>query len=130
MPDMYELAEFFWSHGTKIKHACLEKAQTYPHDSKPRAFNYGTHYGTIQGILISHSVEYTLVTPKEWQKQMICSNRSKDPKERALASANKIFKKTKGYWLASKRCKNAHDGMIDAALIARYCLALNKSPSK
>lgn len=110
-----------------IQHLCLEKAQCYPHDSKPRAFNYGTHFGMIQGILIANLIPYSLTPVREWQKQMICSPKYHDTKRRALVSANKVFKKTKSFWLPTKRHTKPHDGIIDAALIAEYCRRMQQS---
>lgn len=116
MPSMLE--------GLKIRHVCLEHAQVFPSDGKNRAFNYGVHFGSIQGVLTSMRISFDLIKPRVWQKHMICSPRYQDTKKRALVSANKVFKKTKSFWLPTKRHKVPHDGIVDAALIAEFCRRL------
>ena len=124
MPEMKTLAGLFAGSRHMIRHVCLEKAQSYTGQGITSTFNYGVGYGTIQGILIAHQVPFTLVPPRTWQKHMILS-RAKDPKAKALASANKIFKKEKKFWLPTKRHRVPHDGMVDSALIAEYCRRTN-----
>lgn len=105
-----------------IAHVALEKSQCFSGQGILSTFNYGIGYGKIQGILIAHQVPFTLVPPRTWQKHMIMKTKIKqDPKKKALASANRIFKKESSFWLPSKRHRKPHDGMIDSALIAEYC---------
>lgn len=105
-----------------IAHLVLEKAQAYPKQGVVSVFNYGCHYGILQGIIISLSIPFSLIPPRTWQKNMIFAfNKKLDAKEKALLSANRIFKKKSNFWLETSRCKKPHDGMIDAALIAEFC---------
>lgn len=120
MPEMKTLAGLFAGSKQMIKNVCLEKSQSYPGQGIISTFNYGVHYGTIQGILIAHQLPFLLVPPRTWQKHMIVS-RGKDPKAKALASANRVFEKQKKFWLPTKRHRKPHDGMVDSALIAEYC---------
>lgn len=110
----------------KIQLVAIEHAQVFPMDGKSRAFNYGVHFGSLQGALAAMSIPYILVKPRAWQKAVTCSPAYKCPKKRALVSANKIFKKTKSFWLPTTRHSVPHDGMIDSALIAEYCRRLKK----
>jgi hypothetical protein len=56
---------------------------------------------------------------KEWQDVMLGKRLAKGmTKVAALASANKLWPTER--WLATTRSKTPHDGMVDAALIARY----------
>ena len=45
----------------------MEKVWAFPTDGKAGLFTFGENYGQWQGILASHELEPTLVTPKEWQ---------------------------------------------------------------
>ena len=45
----------------------LEKVWAFPTDGRVGSFTFGENYGQWQGILASHELEPTLVTPKEWQ---------------------------------------------------------------
>lgn len=119
--DITILSGFLRLHKQHISIVGLEKSQSYPKQGIASTFNYGVSYGIIQGILIAHEVDFTLIPPRTWQKHMIIPSRLKDPKAKALKSANKIFKKQKSFWLPSKRHKKPHDGLIDSALIAEYC---------
>ena len=45
----------------------LEKVWAFPTDGRAGSFTFGENYGQWQGILASHEIKPTLVTPKEWQ---------------------------------------------------------------
>lgn len=122
MPDSFELAVILtrWHEEIRIKHLFLEKAQPMPKQGVTSMFNYGHHNGVIEGILKVLGIPYSLIPPKQWQKEMFIGTKATDePKKRALAAANRIFPKQK--FLASLRCKKPHDGMIDSLLLAEYC---------
>lgn len=105
-----------------ISGVCLEKSQACrPGQSTKASFTYGVGYGMIRGILLAHAIPYELVSPRTWQKTMIIPSSLKDPKAKALHSANKVFKKNKAFWLPTKRHRKPHDGIIDSALLAEYC---------
>lgn len=122
--DPLDLFVFLRMHRKKIARVCIEKSHACrPGQSTNASFSYGYGYGLIIGCLIYNYIPYKTIPPKTWQKLMICTKRHKDdPKKRALISANKVFKKRSDFWLATKRSTKPHDGMIDAALIAAYCL--------
>ena len=45
----------------------LEKVWAFPTDGRAGSFSFGRNYGQWQGILASHEIKPTLVTPREWQ---------------------------------------------------------------
>ena len=45
----------------------LEKVWAFPTDGRAGSFVFGQNYGQWQGILASHEIKPTLVTPKTWQ---------------------------------------------------------------
>lgn len=127
MLEPYPLAEYFKENQANIIHVYLERAQSMHGQGIKSAFSYAEHYGQIQGILIAMSIPHTLVPPREWQKMMFLGTKAKDgdkkrdPKQRALEAADRVFAKKRSFWLKSLRSKKPHDGMIDASLIAEAC---------
>jgi len=103
----------------KVEHVFLEMAQSFRGQGIVSTFNYARDFGIIIGILTAAKIPYTLVRPKIWQKEMFTGTfANSDPKVRALQVASRLWPHVS--FLNSPRCKVAHDGMIDAALIAEY----------
>lgn len=57
------------------------------------------------------------ITPQSWQKPMLHC-KGKDTKPAALTMARSLWPKEK--WLETEGCRVAHDGAVDAALIAEF----------
>lgn len=128
MPDIYEFRALLSRihKAYQIKHVFLEKAQAMPRQGVSSMFNYGNHFGQLQGILISLEIPYTLIPPQEWQKQMFKGSKEKnsagvkiDPKVRALEIVRRLFPRES--FLATLKSKKPHDGMIDSTLLAECC---------
>jgi crossover junction endodeoxyribonuclease RuvC len=127
MPDIFEFNDLIlgWEADFGIKHVYVEKAQAMPKQGVTSMFTYGTHFGTLLGVLTAHKVPYTLVPPKEWQREMFKGTPTKraegmnKPKERALQIARRLFPKQN--FLKTLRAQKPHDGMIDSILIAEAC---------
>jgi hypothetical protein len=113
----------------EIRHIFIEKAQCITGQGVRGIFTYAEEYGILQGILIGSpkKIPFTLCPARVWQKTMFLGTKAmfglkkRDPKDRALEAANRIFAKNKSFWLKSKRCTKPHDGMFDSALIAEFC---------
>lgn len=83
------------------------------------AFKFGRVCGLMEGALAGLGLSYMLVPPQSWQKVMHAGiERSLDPKERSRIAALRRFPGSD--LRASPRCKKAHDGIVDAALIAAW----------
>lgn len=104
----------------KIDHVFIEHSQAFPKMvGKSSVFNFACGFGILQGVVAALSIPYTLVKPREWQREMHKgSPADSDPKARSAYAAYSLFPNTT--FLASDRCTKIHDGMIDAALIAAY----------
>lgn len=68
-------------------------------------------------------VQWDLVQPQKWQRAFwarpkMPKGQKFDTKAAALVAAKRIWPCEE--WLASDRCKIAHNGMVDAALIAEH----------
>lgn len=83
--------------------------------------------GQIEGILYAYAKRYGNMSiipfaPKTWQKKVwtafdrVVVGGKLDTKKTSLAAAKRIWPSDK--FLATERCKVAHDGIVDAMLIA------------
>lgn len=76
-------------------------------------------FGLIHGALEAAGFSVARVTVKQWQDAMLGKKRvSGTTKQIALKVASELWPCEK--WLPSPRHTTPHDGIIDAALIARY----------
>lgn len=76
-------------------------------------------FGLILGACEAKRFEVKRIQVKEWQDAMLGKKLAKGmTKVTALATANKLWSSEQ--WLATSKSRTPHDGMIDAALIARY----------
>lgn len=116
MPDAHVLADHLdtW----RPDHVFIEKAQAMPRNGAVSMFNYGLHFGQLQGLCVALQLGYTLVTPKTWQRTMFIGTTGAEPKKRAYQAASRIFPGQD--FRASERSKKPSDGIVDAALIATW----------
>jgi hypothetical protein len=111
------LAEYFGPSGDG-HHVFIEKAQSFPKQGIASAFNYGVHFGELLGVLAAYSIPHTLVPPKTWTRVMHAGTKDGEAKARSLEACQRLFPKVS--LLATPRCKRAHDGLVDALLLAEY----------
>lgn len=102
-------------------HVVVERAQPLP-PSMPGGgnaqFQRGVSRGLWEGLLAGLGIPYELVAPRSWQSVMLRDVSGSDTKQRALIAAQRLFP---GFdFRASERSRKAHDGIVDAALIAEY----------
>lgn len=100
----------------RISFAVIEKVGAMPKQGVTSVFSFGTNYGSWQGIIASHEIPYSLVTPQAWQKKMLGGSKKGTPKERSLQIARRIFPKVA---LTGPK-GGAKDGRADALHLARY----------
>ena len=74
-------------------------------------------FGAIRGALAWAGIKTLRITPQSWQKVMI--GKCDDTKAAALTKARELWPSET--WLRTAKCTAAHDGMVDAALIAEFC---------
>lgn len=80
-------------------------------------------FARIETLLILEGIRYIDITAKQWQKTYwttprMASGQKFNTKAAALIAANKLWPSEN--WLKSDRCRVAHDGIVDSALIAEY----------
>lgn len=102
----------------------LEKVWGMPGQGSTSIFSFGHAMGTIETTLHLIGLKYTHVTPMAWKKEFGLVTPKDSPlsnlerKKLAIPVAMKIFP---GFtFIASKRSREPHMGMVDAALICEY----------
>jgi len=116
MGEAWELVNILELHAPA--HVFVEKARPMPSQGVTSMFTFGRGYGEILGILIALKIPHTLVIPRTWQKVMHLGIGGDQPKVKSEIASRQTWPCHN--WLGSPRCRKAHDGMIDAALIAEY----------
>lgn len=131
MPGPHELADYLesthtWTFtgggtalGIKELHVWLEKAQSMPKQGIASAFNYGRHFGELLGIVVTLGLKHTLVAPATWTRVMHAGTGKAKGKVRSLEAAQRLQPGEQWKPVESKMRK-AHDGLVDAYLIAEY----------
>lgn len=77
-------------------------------------------FHSLRAILELMRLPYTRITPQSWQKAMLGKIPKGKTKDYALRKARIVWPDEQ--WLASARCRTAHNGGVDAALIALHSL--------
>lgn len=135
--DVRAAFSFLQEYKDRIDMCCMESVHAFGvgKSSAQATFSFGHAAGTLQTLLMLLDKPLLTVTPPAWQKYVwkpkhivyeASSNRGmearkkKDTKATSLNAAGDIFP---GFsFVASKRATKAHDGCVDAALIALYGL--------
>ena len=103
----------------KVEHVFVEKVSARPGNGSVSMFNFGQAYMFCYVVPKLLKIPITLVTPQQWQKTMhVGVDKTLDPKQRSLIACCRLFPDVD--LKASSRCKNQHDGMVDALLLAEY----------
>lgn len=114
-----------WLHTWKnhIDLAVIEEPGMRPGQATQTAMKVGRGVGIIQGLLMGLIIPQQMIRPQSWSASFPHGVVEKDPakryrliKEARREIVQKLFPKID--FRASERCKTAHSGMVDAALIA------------
>lgn len=100
-----------------LRHVFLERAQAMPGQGVSSMFKTGDGFGCNKGLLTGLQIPFTIVSPQTWQKVMFMGL-PKEGKDTTKLVCSRIWPKED--FKASERCRVAHDGLCDAALIAEY----------
>lgn len=95
----------------------LEHVGVHFASSRLASFTFGTVFGMTLAVVELIPTKSRLVRPKDWQKGVGATIFKGTPKERAKTAFKACFKQD----------APAHDGIIDAALIAYYGLLIAKT---
>ena len=111
-----EILEFLNPDDVRI---VLEKAHVRPISGKRASFMTGFGYGVMQGILEAKSLSYSIVSPKDWQQEILKGMNTGDTKKDSIMFCSRRYPKED--WRATERSKKLHDGLTDACCMALYC---------
>jgi crossover junction endodeoxyribonuclease RuvC len=96
----------------------IEKVGAMPGQGVTSMFTFGNNYGQIIGVVAALGLTYETARPQEWQKQFHKGQlKTLKPKEKSLKAAKELFPKLS---FIPKGCRVAHDGLVDALLLAYY----------
>ncbi len=121
-PDCREIKRILmgWARlATSGFHVALEKGQTMPKQGGVSVFNYGHGCGILYGIIATLELPFTFVRPAAWTKVMHQGTDDGEAKARSLVAASRLWPIQT--WRPTPRCTKAHDGLVDATLIAEWC---------
>lgn len=118
-----------------ITHAVLEDVHAFQLSGATSAFSFGQAKMLWEMALLATDTVHTLVQPKKWQQiwegvpiqykptakmnkkgEMV---KKVDTKATSLLTAQRLFPRVD--FRETQRAKNAHDGIVDALLMAEYC---------
>lgn len=117
--DLFQIKEILESL-TKDSHAvALENVKALQKVGSTQSFNFGVNKGQLEGLLVGIGASYTMVLPQTWQK--VCWEgipKQESTKATSLLAAKRLFPGES--FLATQRSSVPHDGLVDAALLAKY----------
>ena len=121
--------------------AVLEDVHALFSASAKSTFNFGEIKGILKGLLVANEIPYTLVQPKDWQREiwinqdMIVSYKTVirgdkeikqkvvDTKSTSINSARRLFPQID--LRKNERCKKIDDNKVDSLLMAEYARRKN-----
>ncbi len=106
-----------------VQEVVIERVGARPGQGVTSMFSFGYGAGIIEGVCAARFIPYRFVTPQAWQKKIL-EGLPKDGTKSSVVYCKRKFPLID--WRETPRCKNAHDGMTDAACIAMYGLLTSK----
>lgn len=135
--NVCEMMGFLSRYIDQIQACYLEKVHGIAHSAAAATFGFGFNTGVAYAAL-AHMCDTPIyeVFPFYWQMHIWkprhvvwkVEGKKKDTKATSLNAAREIFPGIS--FLTSPRCRKAHDGCVDAALIAYAALLSSRDPTK
>lgn len=126
------LADWFHQHYYKITHCFIEMAAMRRGNSAQSGFTVGRGFGMLEGMLNAFHIPYTIVYSQTWSKKYPhnVTEQDKDKRYKMIKQARALIAKRLYPNMdlrKSDRCKNLHDGIVDALLICDYGWSITKN---
>jgi len=115
MCEAFQLANYLSK--KEILRCYVERCQAMPSQGVSSMFTYGVGYGKILGVLETLKISHDTIQPQKWQRKMIPRCKKGETKKEALLKATQLFPHST---FILDGCRVAHDGIVDAVLIAEY----------
>ena len=113
----------------EITHAVLENVHAPQLGGRTSCFEFGRGKGLLEMLLFAQKIPFTQVTAQTWQKTMwqgvskqykiSRAGKSVDTKNTSLLACKRLFPFAD--LRRSEAARVAHDGIVDAVLMAEYC---------
>ncbi len=122
-----QIAHFIADH--KFASFAIEDVHAIYGAAANATFKFGVNKGLLLGLLIANGCRYTLVPPKEWQKEVwtaadkAYTGKKIDTKKTSITAATRLFPNVS--LLRTDKCKKPDDNKADALLIAEYARRKN-----
>lgn len=94
--------------------AVVEDVHAMPKQGVTSMFNFGQNKGWILGVLAANRIDVKLVSPQKWKKAFGLDS----DKQKSIDCSKRLFPNVN--LLATPRCRNPHDGIAEALLMAYY----------
>lgn len=104
----------------------LELANPRPGEGVSSTFTSGFGYGVLFAVASQNSRSVEFVAPRRWTNAVHVIE-SDDPKVRSREAAGRLYPEFK---TIPKRCRNPHEGVVDALLIGHWFLHCPKEKRK
>lgn len=112
--DERALVDWLTPYAIRKARVYIELVHAMPKQGVTSTFTFGTGFGLLRGICAGLGLSYELVRPQEWQGLLLKGL----PRGSEYLAASRLWPRAE--WRASERSSKAHDGLVDAALIAEY----------
>lgn len=127
--DLYEIARLFRYYANELTHAYLELQSIRP--MQAGQFQVGRGFGNLEGMLSCLRMSYTVLKPQDWSRFYEHGVNEKNIKKRypliKKARREIVARLYPGIDLRkSADCRVAHEGMVDALLIADYGMKIKR----
>jgi crossover junction endodeoxyribonuclease RuvC len=111
-----------------VKMVVVERVHAIFGSSASSTFEFGRSAGIVEGIVCVSRLPYTMVAPKEWQKEMWSGiakvkksgKNSTDTKATSLVAVKRLFPNANLLDKSKPRSQKVHDGVVDSILMAEY----------
>ena len=113
LPQLIDVIRTAWP-----QHAVLERSQAMPGQGVTSMFSIGKGYGLLLGILSTFQIPFEVVSAQAWTKEMLAGLPKEMGKARGALACSRLWPTYD--FRASPKCKKAHSGQADAALIALW----------
>ncbi|MEZ4742319.1 MAG: hypothetical protein R3B45_07720 [Bdellovibrionota bacterium] len=98
-------------------HCFLEKVSAFQGASATSSFEFGRVFGAAECAVKIMGIPVTYLTPTQWTRAMHKGlDQSMKPKDKSMITYRRLFPNVD--LRATDDCKVAHDGLVDAILIA------------
>lgn len=141
--DLYQLSKIMTDIRSRFQQiACvIEDVHSIFGSSAKATFNFGFNKGYLVGLLSANNIPYTLVSPKQWQKEIwtnadMVINYKKvtirgkeitkkeiNTKQTSINAAKRLFPTAD--FRRTERCSNIDDNKVDATLMSEYARRKN-----